>query len=98
MTAQTPTTEQLAERLDWLANARTEYLSPELRKIIAADENYSHWAQSEADKTLLGEISGMKSAARALRGADMLGWLPSWRWDDWEPINDGAARVPARSS
>ncbi|WP_159600309.1 hypothetical protein [Agromyces humi] len=76
-----------AERLEWLADARSAYLSPGLQKKIANDEVFSFDVLDHNDQVIYAQVSGMRHAAQALRGDDMWGWLPSWYWDDWKDIN-----------
>lgn len=70
-------------RLEYLATAREEYLTDELRALVRANKSFSFWTQTENDKAIYAEVSGMRAAIRALKGDVMQGWLPSWRWDEY---------------
>lgn len=78
-------------KLEYLITAREEYLSLELKALIREKKRWSYWSQTEHDKAIYSEISGMRNAVAALKGKDMEGWLPSWRWDEYQELHQQVA-------
>ena len=66
--------------LRWLADRRDEYGGP--RKV----ENVTdYFALSDTEKRIYDAVKDVHHTADILAGDnDGCGWLPSWRWDEWE--------------
>lgn len=69
-------------QLRWLAAARAEY--------DHIPEGGYHSATA-SDQLVHHEHRGVSGVADILEGiSDGMGWLPSWRWDEWQVMRDGA--------
>jgi hypothetical protein len=77
--------ERLIGNLRWLAKSRAEYC-----RLPHGDEDVTIRAYHESTRpiqVLHDEHTIAESLADVLGGSDdYLGWLPSWRWDEWLAI------------
>lgn len=75
----------LLTELRWLAAARAEYCHidhTDVRAYLDASDMEQHIHQEHAV---------VEGVADILDGTnDGMGWLPSWRWDDWEALRSGS--------
>lgn len=69
------------EKLRWLADARAEYVSGPFETVNG------YFALPDAERAIAREVLAARQLADILEGVnDGCGWLPSWKWDDWEEI------------
>lgn len=77
--------ERLIGNLRWLAKSRAEYC-----RLPHADEDAAIRAYHESSRlmqVLHDEHTTAEAIADLLDGSnDGMGWLPSWRWDEWRAI------------
>jgi hypothetical protein len=62
-----------------LADARAAYVHFDMDAV-------RHWDQlTSSDRTLMTQVQTTRQLASILDGTDdARGWLPSWRWDEWD--------------
>jgi hypothetical protein len=74
---------KVIRELRWLAAARAEYCH------IDHDSVQAYLDASQTQKYIHHEHTSAEMLANILAGTnDGMGWLPSWRWDEWADIRD----------
>lgn len=72
-----------AEKLRWLADARAAYINGPF------DTPKEYFALSPSMQNIASEVLTARILADILEGKnDAYGWLPSWKWEDWEALNE----------
>lgn len=72
-----------AEKLRWLADARAKYVDGPF-ETIKQFHSLSPTMQSVAR-----EVMTARMLADILEGKNnAYGWLPSWKWDDWDELKN----------
>jgi hypothetical protein len=70
-----------AEKLRWLASARAEYIGQPFETV----EEY--FKLTPTMQSIAREVMTARQLADILEGKnDAYGWLPSWKWENWEEI------------
>lgn len=70
-----------SEKLRWLADARAEYVDGPFSTV---DEFHR---LSPTMQSIAREVMTVRLAADMLDGInDAFGWLPSWKWDEWDQV------------